>query len=985
MKPKLFAGLLTLALVPGAGATDLGYTNNDVLSLTVPPQIDAWNFVNNGSFAINQFVSPTTVGIIGGFGGFTGGFSLPYETASTTNYLNAGVLDSSTGFRFDYFNRQTQQRQMAASVVNASSGVINCGTSTNLFALSLQNGSVFSVSATNIVNRGTINLGPDSLLSLQGQNIDLSLGLLNMQGFESGGSIYTVVGNNFFLGSPGMFDGYWGVGTTTWNPGANLSPTFAFSPAHWVTNRTFLNYQQQVALSNPSNYVNDFMTDLSNRVVQAAFVSEPNPAVSNKVYFLNGEIAVEWSWLWTNIVTGLTTTNYLYLFDALGSVSNLMVITNGVSGPSAAYYPTYIPTNYTFFRSSTPMFTGFPSATPGLLQPTTFDNAKFTNDYAGYEVLLEPTTVIPGEVAGQTVANMPGRVEISAGQQLTLDRARIASLNYLRISATNNFTTSGQTRIVSPFADFELYTTNGLLVFTNLLAPVVPRLEGTCDLFSARWTNVANVVFGGATNTVTNLFQVLLVDSHLQTATVPQVMTLKLGSTNVVITDVLNVMSNLVIDAQTLTVASNSPGSTPPAGQLNLLSGAVLGPNSLPRLQALTNHGVIRNYNSAVFRGSRFPPYFPASFEEPYRAFVNDGSIVNYGSSIWADYFQNNGNIVAQSAGIAVQAQTAVLANGAFFAPSASGGDITIVSGSLSVRNHGMQAGGQISLSVTNALDDGGTANFWTVGYGFNLPILPAAGDLLGTTVTGIGQSFADVPYQWAGQDRGSSVAGFRNNAALGRLILDAQGPDTTFSFTGAGTNNALYVDSLELRNYATNRPAGAILSALNIAGNMRIYFAQAIINGQSVAEKLNHANGDRLRWVAAYAGRFSSTNVVYPDGTTNTLNAALAASCNLDSNNNGIVNCIDPAPVFVPSELQFQVTLTNAPQPAALLSWQSIGRTAFGDTTNTLFFRSSLTATNWQVLTNFVTGPYNQRVSVLDPLGAASRFYQVRVDVAQP
>ncbi len=223
------------------------------------------------------------------------------------------------------------------------------------------------------------------------------------------------------------------------------------------------------------------------------------------------------------------------------------------------------------------------------------------------------------------------------------------------------------------------------------------------------------------------------------------------------------------------------------------------------------------------------------------------------------------------------------------------------------------------------------------------------------------------------------------NNAALGRLILDAQGPDTTFTFTGAGTNNALYVDSLELRNYATNRPAGAILSALNIAGNLRIYFAQAVINGQSVAEKLNHANGDRLRWVAAYAGRFSSTNVVYPDGTTNTLNAALVASCNLDSNNNGIVNCIDPAPVFVPGELQFQVTLTNAPQPAALLSWQSIGQTALGDTTNTLFFRTSLSATNWQVLTNFVTGPYNRRVSVLDPVGTSSRFYQVRVDSAQP
>lgn len=985
MKRDIFAGLLTLALVPMAGATDLGYTNNAVLTTIVPPQIDAWNFVNNGSFAVNQFVSATTVGIIGGFGGFAGGYSLPYETANTTNYLNTGVMDSSTGFRFDYFNRQTQQRQMAASVVNASSGVINCGTSTNPFALFLQSGAIFSVSATNLVNRGTINLGPDSLLSLQGQNVDLSLGLLNMQGFEGNNFIFTVVGNNIFSSSPGIFDGYWGVGTTTFNPGTDLGPTFALGPASWVTNRYYLEYQRQLFLNSPSNYVNDFMTGPSNRVVQAAFIREPNPAVSNRVYFLNGEIAVEWSWLWTNIVTGLTTTNYLYLFDALGSVTNLIVVTNGVAAPSTGYRPTLIPTNYTFFRASTPFFSGFPSATPGQLLPTTFDNATVTNDYAAYEALLMPTTVIPGEVAGQTVANMPGRTEISAGQQLTLDRARISSLNYLRLQATNNFTTTGRSRIVSPFADFELYNTNGLLVFTNLLAPIVPRLQGTCDVWSARWTNVANLIVGGTTNTVTNLFHVLLVDSHLQTTTTPQVMTLKLGSTNVVIADVLNVMSNLVIDAQTLTIASNSPGATPPVGQLTLLSGDVLGPSSFPRLQALTNYGVLRNFNNAVFRGSRFPPYYPASFEEPYQAFVNYGSIINNGSSIWADLFQNRGTMVANGAGIAVQSQTAVLAGGAFFAPSASGGNVTIAAGSLSVRNHGLQAGGQLSLAVTNALDDGGTRNFWTVGDGITLPILPAAGDLLGTTITSVGQPFAEVLHQWAGQDRGSSAAGFLNNAALGRLILDAQGPDTSFTFVGAGTNNALYVDSLELRNYATNRPSGAVLSALNVAGNLRIYFAQAVINGQSVAEKLNHANGDRLRWVAAYAGQFSSTNVVYPDGTTNTLNAALAASCNLDSNNNGLVNCIDPAPVFVPGELQFQVTLTNAPPPAALLAWQSLGRTAFGDTTNTLFFRSSVSATNWQVLTNFVTGPYNGRVTVLDPVGASSRFYQVRVDVAQP
>ena len=38
---------------------------------------------------------------------------------------------------------------------------------------------------------------------------------------------------------------------------------------------------------------------------------------------------------------------------------------------------------------------------------------------------------------------------------------------------------------------------------------------------------------------------------------------------------------------------------------------------------------------------------------------------------------------------------------------------------------------------------------------------------------------------------------------------------------------------------------------------------------------KLSHHNGNHLRWVPAYAGTFSSTNLVFPAGVTNTVNAA--------------------------------------------------------------------------------------------------------------
>jgi hypothetical protein len=99
-------------------------------------------------------------------------------------------------------------------------------------------------------------------------------------------------------------------------------------------------------------------------------------------------------------------------------------------------------------------------------------------------------------------------------------------------------------------------------------------------------------------------------------------------------------------------------------------------------------------------------------------------------------------------------------------------------------------------------------------------------------------------------------------------------------------------------------------------------------VDGVSVAEKINEAsvysgeNGGsvsngvvvrpgRLRWVPAYAGYFSSTNFVV-DGVTNTYNAALAQSPDIDSNGNGLANAYDPSPFFTPQQLNFSLALTN-------------------------------------------------------------------------
>ena len=43
---------------------------------------------------------------------------------------------------------------------------------------------------------------------------------------------------------------------------------------------------------------------------------------------------------------------------------------------------------------------------------------KISTDFTAYEAIFQPTTVIVGETAGQTFANVPGRIEVSATKQL---------------------------------------------------------------------------------------------------------------------------------------------------------------------------------------------------------------------------------------------------------------------------------------------------------------------------------------------------------------------------------------------------------------------------------------------------------------------------------------------------------------------------------------------------------------------------------------
>jgi len=229
------------------------------------------------------------------------------------------------------------------------------------------------------------------------------------------------------------------------------------------------------------------------------------------------------------------------------------------------------------------------------------------------------------------------------------------------------------------------------------------------------------------------------------------------------------------------------------------------------------------------------------------------------------------------------------------------------------------------------------------------------------------------VDHVWAGEDRGIVPAGFTNNLALGKLILDG-GDRSLFRFTGAGTSNALYVDFLELDNYATNIST-ADSRFLSIAPNMTIYFANANVP----VSRIDGAANGRLRWVSSFTGPLSSTNITYPSGSNYIFNVALTRSKDLDSDGDGIVNWDDPTPVYVAESAVLSVTLASDPELRVNLTWNALAYSS-----NYLEFKTTAAAaTNWQILTNFHMGPYTWPVSISDPVNrdGENRVYRLRVD----
>jgi hypothetical protein len=947
MKGPRLCALLGLLLARAALGTDALYENDGIVFYngaphTYPPLIDAINFVNNGTFTINTVL---------------------YETWNTINYTNNSLMSSDVGFRFD---TQTTggSRLMAGSFYNP--GEVDCGYQFLAWATNIVNpGTVNVPGVLTFVNLGTLATGLVGLMQFTGQNVDLSRSTLTMAG---GQGTARAVG---FLGLKGVDT------NSDWDASFDLGPTSAF-PALPVSvlpappnGFGFPNLPL-----NTTPYFDFAPVGTNLLIIRSVFIQDTSPNVSYNVYFDSaglgfgsGNATVEWRGGYVDPATGNPATNYLYLNDNyLQGVTTNQVFFNG------------IPDNFTFTQSPTPLIF-LPPATNGFFD--VFSSGFVSNRFAYVSAQLIATSAGISDIPNGAITNLPSRIQISASRELNLELAQISQPDYLSLQSTNQFDGNAGAHIAAPFSDINLGVTNGYLTISNLLPQSFPVWGGTVQAWSTRWLETSSNTLG-STNffIVTNDFRVLIVASQLTPTVLAQVQDLILHATNsLVLSDAFNVMRTLSIDAQKLTLTTNAPGNgaTSADGELNLESPNILWPTSLPNLRWLTNNGAISTMNLANFGSSALP----------YGAFINRGRVSNLGgSAIWALDFESSGRFFSgTNSDFVLHSLTTVLANGSIIA----GGNVSITTGSLVASNLVLQAGRSLTLQATNLLTDTGAANGnrWSVGglslVGLNLPIKPLVGDLLGTTI------FMKAPAPnkqvvntWAGLDYGVSTAGYTNNEAIGVLILDALGVSSSFKFNGTGVSNAIYVDDLELRDYATNFN-GSLVNALSISPNMVIYYAQAMVNGVSVAEKLNGLNNNHLRWVPMYTGYFSSTNIVYPDGTTNgPFNAALAQSTTIDSDGDGIVNASDPTPFFVSSEVNFKLTLNNPPL-TALLTWDSIP-----SATNTVYYRTNLVLGNWLPLTTNISPslvppaggwPITNTITIAVTNTSVPHFYRVRVD----
>ncbi|MEQ2006455.1 MAG: hypothetical protein ABMA26_06635 [Limisphaerales bacterium] len=955
---------------PVRAATPLFVNLSDVNN----PSIDATAVVNfgtinatNSSFLFNNFL---------------------YQTINTLNLTNTigGTFSGDLGFDFGF----TTNTSRLFSDYFVNQGIIR--------------GDTIQITATNVLNSGDLSAG--ELLLLQGNNVNLTRSVLtatlnntltsSTTGFRSVDTNGVVTYQN----PSAVTDIYWGAGTgnvmtvssafgglflqSLNSISGGFRPPQSASPSHEVQSSGFGAFGGFPSISG-TNFISYVRTNRqgTNINIQVVLV-QPNAANTNlsvDVRFASlgglggggGNLfpgitpIVRFSTFGSDITTGGLYTNNLYFLDYINSRTNSLLSDNTTASSSRpAGYELSRGSTYDFYFTPTFSFTtNFDIAGVSFFQPDFTDSVVTNNFYSAWQASVGNAANAPGSATYvphlDDPTNSPGRIDITAND-LDIRQARIKADNLVSIHATN-LVSSDAVIIDAPFIQLFIANTNTTLTLTNFAATQVARPNGTLSFYSTTWTNLstnAGIVFR---------YHVLMVDaSQLSGITPVTLQEFNARGTNVIINNALNIGRVIQIDSPALTFSASSSLNLP------LLTSTNLASTNFPNLNYFTNLGAISVPYQCALGADR---------ATPIASFVNRGIFTANNITIRATDYESTGTNFTRSlvggvnvgggGPISITADSAKFDGGTGGAGLLSaGGSILLAGNDLKIRGHQLFTAGTLILSPTNSLTDTGSSgtNRINCALGFSLTVKPVSGDLLGTTIYTTAPFNRDVPHVWAGNNVGPVAAGYTNNAALGRLLLDTSNNAVSLnrlSFAGTGTNNALYVDYLELSGTVTNDLA----SHLFIETNMTLYFANANLPVQSLDGQL----GGRLRWVKDYAGLNTGVDVRLPDGRTVKVNVAKLNSQVLDSDADGVVNASDLSP-FDGIIMNSSVTFTNVPPLTAFVTWEAAAQTVYQVEVNT-----NLLAGTWQFLSNFTNSATTNRVvtfSDVVPTGAAERYFRV-------
>jgi hypothetical protein len=1002
MNRIMLPALLWMLAVPVVPAATLPIYVNSTKVTSPPqlaPQIDARAWLNQAFFGITNLTG------------------IPYESVNTLFFTNSPltIMNADPGYRF-FQNVGTQRRWMDTWENHGTISTDHAGfISTFGLFFNDSRASILQVAATNITSTGPLFSGAHGLVRMEGRRINLTRNALRtgmppvFTGIFGGGFL----GLSNYVNDLGVTDLYWGTGrgnavdnsrvSAMRVDGTGFTLPNPFSPLHdiiqpltfsgsFFTNRTslpggffFFGTNFFFGGSFFGGYtaaVNDSFVDASNRIVQVVFYptnnTDSNFRTDVRFYDPFGgfgltnpaTVAVGFHSGDFDIATQTETLDSVYLVDELATTTNIFLARNlgaNTRRPSTFEVTRQEPIPYAF---------GVPGNS--TLRSNTFYTANHrfttaTNRYAAYGAFINLLSSSPSGSIPYDPTNMPGRIEV-LGDDVDLDQTRIRAESAVIIKASN-LTSNRLATVDAPMVNFDVRSRQPELVISNLAPVIVRRMSGSVRAWSGVWQNFEAVVTG--TNITTNAitYHVLIVDNLLQSQVPVTVNEFAARGTNIVVQDMLRIGKSFVIEG-------NSWHLT---GGLNLPLGITLTATNLLGLRNFTNDGILTMQSSQNFGADR---------ATPYANYVNRGTNIGGTHFIRTTNFDNSGLLVANDGPLSVDTLTASLqgnplslitntftnffGTNIFFstnisttvqAPKLQGAtEVRLLARDLIASNSIIEAGSLI-VGVTNSLRDSGLGaiNEWGSSGGFSFIRRPATSDLFGTYLRSTAPRLAQVEHRWAATNLGASPLGFTNNLALGKLILDG-GTNSLFRFFGVGTNNALYVDFIEVRNFATNYN-----SVFAVSDNLTIYFANANIP----VERLDGAGNGRIRWVQDFAGPLSSTNLTYSNGSNYVFNIALVTSRDIDSDGDFIVNADDPEPIYVPSSASLSVSLAGDPLQA-VLQW-----TALGLATNSLEYREGLAPSGWKVLTNFVHGSFTTPVTVLDPLktNGQARVYRVRVD----